>query len=285
MLFVGSSLSRLQFSSLLNLLNGRELKPGEPAPLKDDLQGFDTRGQRKNAYGYACKDALFMRAFGTPSMSTSYIGNDDLEDYTEWIHTFDIVLLEMPLGRLRLQDRVANFWKKALLPHQRVIVRSGIIGHEHTGVTYDSQWNASDISPVFLTRPHNEPLQDANELIAYFKTICGHKGWLNNRLEQERDFDMMRSAGMQMFGAFYFSAMMWARHQDPLHWCLPGPPDMWNEVLFNYLTRGHIDDYVAWANALSHEISAKGGLSAMDGAPFRLLPETAFLSARRHVKK
>ena len=76
--------------------------------------------------------------------------------------------------------------------------------------------------------------------------------------------------GMTVIDNFYFSAMMWDRHRDPLHYCHPGPVDKWSEVIFNFIARGHIDDYAAWAAALSREIEQKGGLKNTNGVPFRV---------------
>lgn len=223
----------------------------------------------KHAAALACNGRLFLRQFGSQDLLRAYAKNVTLRDHVDWIQTFDIVLLQLPwISGVDALGSTSEFWAEALLPHQRLIVRTSTIGHEGTGSTYQSTWNASELSPLLAQRPHHAPFRGAKELVDFFESTQGHKSWKYTRSEQDLGVEAFQKVGATIVDIFYFSAMMWDRHKDPLHYCIPGPWDLWSEVLFNLLVRGHLRDYDAWAAELRREVDLRGGLRNKDGVEY-----------------
>uniref|UniRef100_A0A6T9L0B0 Uncharacterized protein n=1 Tax=Alexandrium catenella TaxID=2925 RepID=A0A6T9L0B0_ALECA len=62
--------------------------------------------------------------------------------------------------------------------------------------------------------------------------------------------------------------MTWYKHRDPLHYCVPGPINFWDEVLFNWIARGHLCDFSAWSSRFSKGIGHLGGLRNANGTSY-----------------
>lgn len=280
LLFVGDSLNRGMASSLLALLgNYTRLSLIEPVPGQLDPEDFlgETNGDRHLA-GLACGGSVFLRQYGSLDLQSSYEGRAPLKNHTRWIQSFDIILLQLPWSTyeghdewdtLRRVQPAAKFWGETVLPHQRLIVRTSTIGHEGTGALYNSTWSDSALFSTLAQRQHREPFRNAKELIDFFQTTIGHTSWRNMHLKAETGLKAFAGIGAVPMDILYLSAMMWDRHKDPLHYCIPGPYDVWNQVLFNYLMRGHLDDYNKWAADLAEEVGRLGGLRNKDGAVFK----------------
>jgi len=269
MLFVGDSLSRDHLYSLLLELGARDRGPnltGKQISAKtwsEDDYAYVWGGKHDGAL--ACDGRAWMQQFGSLSLLTDYAEQFRFEDHLPWLRSFDVVVLQVPWQVP--PGPGARFWRSAALPHQRVLFRAPTVGQEGTGVAYNATWD-EHINPMLKSRKHSAPLKSPEEVVKLCALQGAHPSWLNKREETEDLMLELEREGASVADFFYLTAMMWYHHLDPLHYCVPGPQERWNDVLFNWLVRGHLRDFQDWSWKFSRAVSALGGLRNEDGVAY-----------------
>lgn len=275
LLFVGDSMSHHQWLSLMIAMRPYEqfdFKPDaqrNPRVDPDDFAPtrFNASGT-KNEGAFVCNGSLWIQHQGSQNLGIDYHGHFAFREHVEWLRSFDVVVLMLPWSVDPTVLENLDFWISTLLPRQKLIVRTATIGHEHTGALYNHSWHDDDALSFFAQRPHRAPLRSPEEVVRYFGSVEGHKSWLNKRARTERVLRTLRQRGVAALDIFYLTTMMWDRHRDPLHFCIPGPIDRWNDVLFNYLVRGHLRDYEEWEGNFSKAVDDMRGLRNVKGVLF-----------------
>jgi len=285
-LFVGESMSHNQMLELMLALQPfttwrftkLEGRPRNVTP--DDWLPTNVSGMTKNQGASACNGSLWIQQTGSQSLYADYTGEFVFKEHIPWIRSFDVVVLQVPWGRVAPENllETVEFWRSSLLPRQKLFLRTSTIGHEHTGPQYNHSWDPGDISPLVANLSQHAPFRSPEEVVRFYATMAGHPSWYALRQDMEQKVSTLEQNGTVIADIYYLTAMMWDWHRDPLHYCVPGPlGTTWNDILYNYLMRGHIRDFQAWARNFSQAVKALGGLRSKDDNVFQL-------SGKSHVR-